>query len=260
MTKRIYLILCACIVSSLLIGLSIHPSWGETHVESTVENRSMIALHVQETKLQNWVPESMQVVSAPKGPWKSANLFIAFIDVLRLQDPQGKLVKEGNYRNAVFVITVKHKQSGEMGSLVIYGFSDNPQNVPGAYKVFSLASVQRKLVYSISSFDAREASDTWEIKDSSGVLIDFHVRYKQAVPQRAKAVQTMYSGAEPEFYRIYKSDFLVDLLKSIPAKIDRTEDYRLKVSVPKLKKLFDGTEQLVAVIHFPAWVREVFLP
>lgn len=260
MSKRIYFFLYVCIMGSLLIGLSIHLSWGETHVESSMESRSVLALHVQEKELQTWVPESMQIVSTPKGPWKSANLFIVFNDVLRLQDPQGKLAEGGGYQEAVFTVPVKQKKSGKMGYLVIYGFSNSPQHVPGPYKVFSLASVRRKLVRSTSSFNAGEGSDTWEIKDSSGVLIDFHVGYKLAVPKRAKGVQRVFSGAEPAFFRIYKVDFLFDVLKSIPAKIDRTTDYRLKVSVPKLRKLFDGGEQLVGIVLFPAYVREVFLP
>jgi hypothetical protein len=260
MSKRICLILYFCIIGSLLIGLSFHPSWGEMHVESTIENRCTVALHVQEKELQNWIPDSMQIVSPRKGPIKSTNLFVIFIEVFCAQNPQGKLAEGGISHNVVFVIPVKHKQSGEMGYLVIHGLTDNPQKVPGAYKAYSLATVHRQLVHSISSFDAGQGSDTWEFKDNSGVLIDYHAQYKQAVPRRAKGVIKIYSGVEPGFFRIYKTDSLGDLVKSMPAKIDRTKDYRLKVSVPKLSKLFDGSEQLVGIIVYPAFVREVFLP
>jgi hypothetical protein len=92
------------------------------------------------------------------------------------------------------------------------------------------------------------------------VLIDFHVGYERALPMRAKQVQKIYSGAEPTFYRIYKSDYLVDLVMSVPAKIDRSKDYHFKVSMPELATLFDGTEQVVAIALFPAYVRNVFLP
>jgi len=260
MSKRIYIIIYSCFIGSLLIGLSFDISWGETHVESTIENRCMVALHVQEKELQNWVPDSMQIVSPPKGPIKSTNLFIIFIEVFCAQDPQGKLAEGGISRTAVFVVPVKHKQTGEMVYLVIYGLTDNPQRVPGAYKENNLASVRRELVHRISSFNAGQESDTWEFKNTSGMLIDYHVQYKRAVPRRAKRVLKIYSGVEPGFFRIYKTDSLADLVKSIPLKIDRTKDYRLKVSVPKLSKLFDGSEQLVAVLVFPAYVREVFLP
>jgi hypothetical protein len=144
--------------------------------------------------------------------------------------------------------------------VVIGGLSNNPENVPGAYMDFKGASVRREMNHAVSALNPGEGSDTWEFKDDSGMLIEFHVGYKRALPMRVKQEQKIYSGAEPEFYRIYKTDYLVDVVKSIPAKIDRVKDYRLKVSVPMLRKLFDGTEQVVAVAVIPAYVREVFLP
>lgn len=52
----------------------------------------------------------------------------------------------------------------------------------------------------------------------------------------------------------------MDLLRSIPAKIDRVKEYRLKVSVPELGKLINGTEHLVGIYISPVYVRDVFLP
>jgi hypothetical protein len=241
-------------------GGSSQPAWAENHVESTMETRAMVALQVEMAELQKWVPEVMQIAPAPTGPFTGANLYIVFIDVFLLQDPQGKPLKGGIYRNAVFVVPVKHKTTGEMVMLVIDGLTSNPENVPGAYKKFKLATFRRNLNYSFSGAKAGEGSDTWECKDNSGVLVDFHVGYERALPMRAKPVQKIYSGAEPTFYRIYKTDYLVDLVKSVPAKLDRSKDYLLKVSMPELAKLFEGTEHLVAIALFPAYVREVFLP
>jgi hypothetical protein len=260
MYKRFYFILYVCIIGYWFIGPSIHPAWGENHVESTMETRTMVALQVDKTELQKWVPEAMQIAPAPAGPFNGANLVIIFIDCLRVQDPQGKPYKGGVSRAAVFVVPAKHNQTGEMIYLVIHGLTDNPESVPGPYKNFRGASIRRELNHAVSAVDAGEGSDTWEFKDSSGVLIDFHVGYKRALPMRAKPVQKIYSGAEPGFFRIYRTDYLVDVVKSIPAKIDRAKDYRLKMSLPELMKLFDGTEQLVAVSVIPAYVREVFLP
>jgi len=241
-------------------GISSTPAWAENHVESTMESRAIVALQVQMTELQKWVPEVMQIAPAPTGPFTGANLYINFIDVFLVQDPQGKPLKGGIYRNAAFVVPVKHKTTGEMVFLVIDGLTDNPDNVPGAYKKFRLATIRRNLNYSFSGAKAGKGSDDWQCKDKSGVLIDFHVGYERALPMRAKPVQKIYSGAEPTFYRIYKTDNLVDLVKSVPAKLDRSKDYRLKVSMPEIAKLFNGTEQLVAIAIFPAYVREVFLP
>ena len=249
------------VIGYLFIGGGLSkPACAENHVESTMEDRVMVALQVEMTELQKWVPEVMQIAPAPKGPFTGANLYIAFMDVLLAQDAQGKPYEGGIYRNAVFVVPVKHKTTGEMVLLVIDGLTSNPENVPGAYKKFKLATIRRNLNYSFSGAKAGKGSDDWQCKDKSGVLIDFHVGYERALPMRAKPVQKIYSAAEPTFYRIYKTDYLVDLVKSVPAKLDRSKDYRLKVSMPKLAKLFGGTEQLVAIVLFPTYVREVFLP
>jgi hypothetical protein len=261
MYRKFHSILHACVICSLLtVGPLTSLAWGENLTESTMETRSMVFLQVASTELQRWVPASMQIAPPPAGPFKDANLFMLFIDCLLRQDPQGKPVPGGINHSAVFVVPVNHKQTGEMVFLVIHGLTDNPENVPGPYKNYKLSSIRRELNHSVSGLNAVENSDTWEFKVGSEMLIDFHVKYEQALPMRSKPMQKIYSGAEPEFYRIYKVDYLTDLVKSIPAKIDRVKDYRLKVSVPELGKLFDGTEQLVGIGSVPAYVRDIFLP
>ena len=102
--------------------------------------------------------------------------------------------------------------------------------------------------------------DFWEVRDARGVVIELRIQYQQALLSRAKSEQKMYSGVEPSFFRIYRLDQATDIVKSIPAGIDRVQNYQFRVSVPELKKLFDGTEKLVAVTVIPLYVRQIFLP
>ena len=97
------------------------------------------------------------------------------------------------------------------------------------------------------------------MRDALGVVIELRIQYQQAPLSRAKSEQKNYSGAEPSFFRIYRVDQAADIVKSIPAGIDRVQNYQLRVAVPELKKLFDGTEQLVAVSVIPLYVRQIFL-
>jgi hypothetical protein len=225
-----------------------------------METRSMVVLQVNPVELQKWLPESMQIAPAPGGPFKGGNLFLIFVDLFLVQDPQGKSIMGGACRKAAFVVPVKDNKTEEMVYLLIHGLADNPEHVPGPYKNTKKCAIRRELNHTVSGLSAVTGDDTWEFKDSSGSLIDFHVTYERSVPMRVKPVQKIYSGVEPEFFRIYKTDYLMDVVKSIPAKIDRTKDYRLKLSLPELGKLFDGTEQLVGVLIIPAYVRSVFLP
>ena len=85
-------------------------------------------------------------------------------------------------------------------------------------------------------------------------------QYQLALPLRAKSEQKIYSAAEPSFFRIYRMETATDVLKSIPAGINRVQNYQLRVAVPELSKLFDGTEQLVGIAATPLFVRQIFLP
>jgi hypothetical protein len=102
--------------------------------------------------------------------------------------------------------------------------------------------------------------DFWEVRDARGVVIELRIHYQQALPSRAKSEQKNYSAVEPSFFRIYRMDTATDIVKSIPAGIDRVQNYQFRVAVPELSKLFDGTEQLVGIAAIPLYVRQIFLP
>jgi hypothetical protein len=57
-----------------------------------------------------------------------------------------------------------------------------------------------------------------------------------------------------------RTETATDVLKSIPAGINRVQNYQLRVTMPKLKNLFDGSEQLVGIIAYPLFLRQIFLP
>ena len=50
------------------------------------------------------------------------------------------------------------------------------------------------------------------------------------------------------------------LLPPVPASVDRVKKLSLRVTIPDLKKAFDGSEQIVSVTALPWYVREVSLP
>ncbi len=68
------------------------------------------------------------------------------------------------------------------------------------------------------------------------------------------------SSDDPDFLRIYHDDYSSDLVKSIPAGIDRVQNYKFRTTIPELHKMFDGSEQLIAIMVNPCRVRKVFLP
>ena len=185
---------------------------------------------------------------------------IVFIDTFLVQDAQGKPDNGAITRKVVFAVPAKHTQTGEMAAVVTGGFTGNINEVPGPYKSFVQATIRREQTQKGVNVEPVAGGDFWEVRDSRGVVIELRIQYQQAPLSRAKLDQKNYSGAEPSFFRIYRVDTATDIVKSIPAGIDRVQNYQLRVAVPELKNLFNGTEQLVAVTVVPLYVRQIFLP
>jgi hypothetical protein len=234
--------------------------WAETFVQSNAENRLMLALSVGQAELQKWLPAPWQVSPPPKGPLKGANLFLVFMDWLLIQDPQGKPDQGGNGRFLALAVPAKNMQTGEMSTVIIRGFGVNTHDLPGAYKNAVLATILREQKHEGANQEAGVVDDSWEIRDARGGMIELRVQYQRALLSRGKQELKLYSAVEPNFFRIYRVDAAADIVKSVPTGINRVQKYQIRMTVPELSHLFDGTEQLVGVIVYPLYLRQVFLP
>jgi hypothetical protein len=229
-------------------------------VQSIAETRLAVGLRVGQAELQSKLPAPWEVNPITSGPLKEANLSLHFIDSLLVQDGQGKPDMGGINRAAVFSVPAKNTQTGEMAIFVIGGLASNLLNIPGAYKNYLQATLRREQTYKGANIEAGLVEDFWEVRDTRGGGIDLRVQYQRALPSRAKSERKLYSAVEPSFFRIYRIDEATDIVKSIPAGIDRVQNYQLRVTVSELRKLFDGTEQLVGIVASPMYLRQVFLP
>lgn len=248
-----------CVLSVATFFL-IHPAGAETLFQSTADTRLTVAFRVGQAELQKLVPAPWQVMPIPGGPLKEANFFFVFIDSFLVLDAQGKPDQGGVTRKVAFAVPAKHTQTGEMATVITGGFTANIAEVPGPYKDFVQATVRREQTHKGVNMEIGVGEDFWEVKDNHGGIIELRIQYQGALPPRAKSEQKIYSAVEPSFFRIYRIDTATDIVKSIPAGIERVQNYQFRVAMPELKKLFDGTEQLVAVAVIPLYVRQIFLP
>jgi hypothetical protein len=246
---------------SLAGNLSLtQPCLAETLVQSNVETRLMVALRVGQAELQKLVPPPWQVTPIPGGPLKEANFFVSFIDSFLVQDAQGKPDMGGTNRLVPLAVPAKHTQTGEMATVVVGGFMANISDVPGPYKNYAGATIRREQTYKMVDRENGVGEDFWAVRDNRGGIIELRVQYQRGLPLRGKSEQKIYSAVEPGFFRIYRNDTATDIVKSVPAGIDRVKNYQFRMAVPELSKLFDGAEQLVGVAVMPLFLRQVFLP
>ena len=90
--------------------------------------------------------------------------------------------------------------------------------------------------------------------------MELRVQDQRGTPSRVKGEAKPRSGSDPTVWRIYRFEQGVDVVKSIPAGIDRVQSYHFRVAVPELAKLFDGSEKLISITVIPWYTRQAFLP
>jgi hypothetical protein len=258
---------CRCLAVLLLLGLisvgslsSTQPSWAETLVQQNVDNRIILAFRVGEAALQGWLPTPWQVNPVATGPSKDANLTVTFIDRLLNQDGEGKPIAGGTTQVVALSVPAKHGQTGETAPFVIRVFDANPQLIPSPYKTAVPATIRREPTLKAAGLEPGMGSEGWELRADTEGLIELRVEYQRGVPSRTKPETKPHSPVDPSFFRIYRFDVGTDVVKSLPEGIDRVRSYPFRVTVSELRKLFDGTEQLVSIAILPWYVRQVSLP
>lgn len=252
--------LLSLLVFTLLGSLASIPAWAETLNQSTLDSRIAVALRVKGDELQRLVAAPWLVDPVAAGPSKDANLMVTFVDRLLDLNAEGKPAKVPTYRVVAFATPVKNPQTGESGPAVIRIFNSSPDGVPGFYKTALLATVRREQTVKGVGVEPGTVTESWEVQNRAGGTIQLNVQYQRGTPSRTKVEAKPRSGADLKVWRIYRIDQAVDVLRSVPAGIDRVQSYQLRVAVPEFAKLFDGSEKLVSISAIPSYARQTFLP
>ena len=251
----------ACIslffIASLIL-LPAKPSKAETLVVDGLFYRIVVAFNVDQKAAQAWLPAPWKVVSLAEGPLQGTNIMLMLDDRFIIQDGEGKLDKGGAHCLAVLVSPGVHAKTGEFAFFVtrIYW----PYDDPHAYKNAVKATVQREATIKSATSESGTGSEMWKVQDDAGGILEFRMNYQRGVPKRVKREFKSRSSVEPDFLRIYHDDSSSDLVKSTPAGIDRVQNYKFRTTIPELRKMFDGSEQLISIVVNPCRVRKVFLP
>jgi len=235
-------------------------TYAETLVQQNVDNRVVVTLRVAQAEAQSWLTAPWQVHPVASGPNKDANLILVFIEQLLNLDGEGKPAAGGAQRALAMVVPAKNSKTDETANYVVRIYTSNPQLLPGAYKNSALATIQHEQTLKGADISAGVVNEVWTIRDSSGGGVEFRTQYQRGLPVRSKPETKPRGGPDPDFFRIYRIDQGVDVVKSVPAGIDRAQNTQLRVTMAELQKLFDGSEQIVSISAMPWYVRQVSLP
>ena len=230
-------------------------------IESSMETRFQLDLHVPDAALQALLPPGWKPNIATQGPAKDANIRAVFIDRITINGPDGKPVGKGSNR-LVYLVAPVTDPSGARVQLVVGGLTEDPADAPGPFGVYLPATthvMQRST--STGSGPILESQD-WAFAAASGEHLELHIKFEQAVGNRGMPADTrFYSAKNPGFFQISRQEQVLDILRNATTNPpDRVKKFSFKAGGGSFAKLLDGTEKLLSWDNI-IWIqRSVFLP
>jgi hypothetical protein len=227
----------------------------EKLVGTNMDTRTILNFKVSDAAVQKLLPAGWEINPASSGPSAGANLRVTFIDQMAAYDATGKPTPQ--VRNLVFGIPAR-KQGSEGGGLMI--FAGLSGGVPGPYGANMKAtnSVERKLRHEASGGTIVE--ETWEHKADNGSAVTLHIQFVRGVAAREKSELRVYAQPKPEFFRIYRYEQGVDVVRGAGTGTERLQKFTFKATGERFAPLFDGSEQLISLTSVPWYAREIYLP
>jgi len=228
----------------------------EKFIGSNVDLRTSLSFKASDAAVQKLLPEGWEINSPTAGPSKGANLTVTLLEQVISYDAAGKPAETS--RGAAFSIPARKKGTDSTGGMVFGGLFD-PVGTPGAYGVYSLAQIAIDRRMQTGADKKLTKEEHWQLR-ADGESIEVQIQFAPGVPTISKINANVHAAAKPEFYRIYRLEQAVDVLRSTATGVDRITKFSFKASGDKLGQLFDGTEQLISVTSVPWYSRQLYLP
>jgi hypothetical protein len=243
---------------SIALLLFAAPTFAQERLSgSNVDIRIGMAFKVSEAALRKLVPEGWEISPPTSGPSQGANLTMTMVNQSISFDPEGKPLNP--FRGVAFGVPMKKKGGDATVNMIIAGlFTRN--GAPGAYGLYLPAQVtiDRKLRHELDGKSTVEES--WELRAEGGNFLQIQVHYAPGAATKGKVEARVHSALKPDFFRIYRFEAATDVVRSVPAGIDRASFVGVKATGDKLGLLFDGSQQLISVTAIPWYSRQVYLP
>jgi hypothetical protein len=218
-----------------------------TAVESALETRFQIDLHMPDAVVKAMLPEGFTSSVAAQGPAKDCNVRLIFVDRVTVNGPDGKPVGNGSSHFAYLVAPAKDP-AGANAQVVLGGITDDTLGTPGPFGNFLAAKTATVKRTTASTGDGPTVdSQDWVLEAATGEHLELHVEYERGVGNRpitAGPEVKYYSGKDATMLQIVKQEQVLDILKNVTTNPkDRVHKYALKCGGGSYAKLCDGTEK-----------------
>src|SRR5580700_11615307 len=146
----------------------------ETLLEYSSETRFQLDLHVPDAVLAAFLPDKWTSSVAAQGPAKDCNLRAVFIDRVTINSPDGKPVGKGSNRLVYLVAPVKDA-TGASVQLVIGGLTEDPDDAPGPFGVYLLATTHAMQRSTSSGAGPILDLQDWTFGAATGERLELHI-------------------------------------------------------------------------------------
>ncbi|WP_425049504.1 hypothetical protein [Psychromarinibacter sp. S121] len=234
------------------------PMRAETLVGSNVDSRVIVGMKANADGVQTFLPDGWSVVPFPGGPLKGANLLFVMIDSRLEMDPEGKPLTPASRRAVALIGLGKQVDGDAVRMFVLRLYTTSPDRDP--YSNAQRAAIAREYAETGPADGKRDSSDFWRVIPEAGGKIVVRLDYMTGSRNWVSGETLPYSAAVPDFSRIYRYDQLVEVVMSQGMGKPMNGELKLDISVLELAEALDGTEEVVAVMDVPVYVRKVYLP
>lgn len=235
------------LLSASAIALFANDGNAQTMVESSLEARFQLDLHVPDAALAAFLPQGWTPNIATQGAAKDANLRAVFIDRITINGPDGKPAGKGSNRLVYLVAPVKDP-SGANVQLVIGGLTEDPADAPGPFGNYLQAATHTMQRSTSSGAGPIQDAQDWVFAATTGERLEMHIKYERGVANKGNPTEVkFYSAKNPGFYQISKQEQVLDILKNATTNPpDRVKQFSFKGGGGSYSKLFDGSEKLLS--------------
>ncbi len=225
----------------------------EKFVGRGTETRTFLYFKVSAAALREFVPDGWQICPVGSGPAAGANLLAAFVDQATSLDAEDKPVDPMRY--VLFEIPVSSAATGATALMLFTGLSTGGAGIYDT-NLMATAQVERRIRHEPSGSTVGES---WDFQAAGGESVSLQLRFRRGPVSVQQVESRVYSQVRPSFSRIYRVEQAVDVVHPT-GEPGRLTEVALKARTAKLAPLFDGTEQLTAIISVPVYARRIFLP
>lgn len=225
----------------------------DNFLEKTVDRRIMLAYKVNPEPVQAMLPDGWTAIAFPKGPIAGTNFLVILIDRLNSRDDKDKNADPSVGLISSYVVLAK-QTDGKGIQMFVVGVDINWKDYE-AYGNTLEAVIDRTVTETGVSH-----SENWTIKPADGGELTFALKFTTGKTRWKTDEVKSFSNVKPGYYHVYRRQYLTGLLMSegMGMKLDGAAS--VTNSMPRFAKMFDGSEKLMALIHVPVLVQEVFEP